>query len=130
MLDEKGGRDHAQPIGHEARPPELAHAGVNDRIAGLPARPGAEADLIIPPGKARKLVAQRMRREIGMGEKQRGCEVAPAELCKIFLRASVARGVAGRRHDIGDAAGEISPKRKCADKRDVASDASKSRSTA
>jgi len=37
-LGEERGRDHARPVVHLSGAPELAHADVDDRIAGLPAR--------------------------------------------------------------------------------------------
>ena len=88
VLDEKGSDDQARAIGQISRPPQLSHPGVNDRIAGMPMRPGLKSVLVVPPGKALELGPQRTRRHIGMGVEQ-GCrKVAPGELGQIFLRGA------------------------------------------
>ena len=42
VLDQEGGGDHSDAIVHRAGLPELAHAGIDDRISCHPALPGVE----------------------------------------------------------------------------------------
>ena len=42
MLDQERGGDHARAVVHPAGLPELAHAGIDDRVAGPPALPGPD----------------------------------------------------------------------------------------
>ena len=42
VLDEKRSDDQARAVGQISGPPQLPHAGVDDRIAGMPMRPGVE----------------------------------------------------------------------------------------
>ena len=92
VLDEERGRDHAHAIVHGSSAPELAHAGVDDRIAGPPLRPGAKALVVVAPGKALEFWPQRTRRDLGMGEEERRGEVAPAELGHEFFRVALQAG--------------------------------------
>ena len=93
---EERGRDHAHAVVHEAGAPELAHAGVDERIAGFAARPGAKAGSVVAPGEALELPPQRPLRHVGMGVKEGRGEVAPAELGEIFLRRLSNAWIRGR----------------------------------
>ena len=64
VLDQEAGRDHPHPVVHPAGREQLAHAGVDDRVAG-PARPSR------PRTASRRLVVAH-RAELGS-------QVAPAE---------------------------------------------------
>ena len=106
MLDEEGGGDHAHAVVHVAGAPELAHAGVDDRIAGSPRRPGAEARFVAAEGKALEFRPQGTRREVGTGEEERRREVAPAEFGEELLHMppDLRPGFGGARGSGGDAA--------------------------
>ena len=50
VLGEEGGGDHAAPVVHVARGVELAHGGVDDRVAGVAGGPGVEEGGGVFPG--------------------------------------------------------------------------------
>ncbi len=50
MLHQETRDDHAQPVGDPSGMPEPAHGGVDQRIAGPPALPGAERGGVVAPG--------------------------------------------------------------------------------
>ena len=85
VLDQEGGDDHPHAVMHPAGGPELAHAGIDERDAGLAALPAAERVVVWPPGKgveARIVVAGRKLRIV---EEQVVRELAPADLGEEFL---------------------------------------------
>ena len=97
VLDEKGSDDQARAIGQITRAPQLPHAGVDDRVAGAPLRPGVKSLLVVAPRKALELRPQTTRRHIGMGLQQGRSKIAPRELSQIFLRRIGQRRLGGRR---------------------------------
>ena len=94
VLGQERRRDHAHAIVHPAGRPELAHAGVDDRIAGAAALPGLDGVVLV----AREGVE--LRPEVALGEvaeveEQVVGELAPAELGQELLgrgRQAAARG--------------------------------------
>ncbi len=97
VLDEERSNDQARAIGQISGSPQLAHAGVDDRVAGLSSRPGAETPFVVAPGKALERLPQATRRQIRMGVELRGGEVAPAKLGHIFFRRAGERRLRGGR---------------------------------
>ncbi len=82
MLHEERGDHHPDPVVHHAGVPELAHAGVDDRVAGQAAPPGLQCARIALPGKGVELLLQISVGEVGDVEQQVAAELAPAELAQ------------------------------------------------
>jgi hypothetical protein len=98
-------------IVHPSRHPELAHAGVDDRIAGLPALPGKKKPLILAPGKRSILLAKGSVRQIGRMKQQMIGELPPRKLAQkrlvsggapVRVRMSKRRVPALRRRDLAE----------------------------
>ena len=127
VLGQEGGCDHAHAVVHPAGRPELAHAGIDDGIAGAAAPPRLDGVVLVRPGKGVELragsCAARDRRN-GTG----GCRRIPASRARPGTsrsRPTAARACAARQ----TCRGEISPKARCGDKRDVPSTAGRSRAS-
>src|SRR5579863_585961 len=70
---------------HHAVVPELAHAGVHDGVAGLPALPGFECHFVVAPWKGIEGCLQVAGGEIRHVEQQMAAEFAPAEFAQEFV---------------------------------------------
>ena len=130
MLDQERGDDHPHAIVHPAGVPELAHAGIDDGIAGPAALPGAQRLGVRLPGK-------------GVERAAAGCASARSGLSNSRWRQnsrqpsslrnlSVSAASAGARPRQSARAcqtwrGLISPKRRCGDRREVPSRSGRSR---
>ena len=80
ILDQERTRDHAHPVVHPARAPQLPHARIDDRVAGAPAVPRGERRRIVPPREARERGAQRLDRGLRKMVQQVVREFAPPDL--------------------------------------------------
>src|SRR5450756_1518975 len=85
MLDQERGRDHPHPVVHHPGVPELAHAGIDDGIAGLAALPRPQCLLVICPGKGVEGRLQIALGEIGHVKQQVATEFAPAQFAQEFV---------------------------------------------
>jgi hypothetical protein len=72
--------DHPAPIRHEAGRPELAHRGVDDRVARAAGLPGVDRLVVRPPRQALELAAERVVQDVRVVPQDMGVEVAPDEL--------------------------------------------------
>ena len=102
------------PVVHEALRRELAHAGVDDGVAGAALLPRVErVGVVVPVVAARPVVGPR---GVGTGREDLLVEVAPAELADERARRPATAG--GR---CTTSSGETQPKCRYGDSRDVAS---------
>ena len=85
MFDQKRRGDHANAIVHVACRPELAHPGVDDRIARQPARPGVKPGGVLAKGEALEAPLPRASGQLGKPVEQRVGKLAPTELGDEFL---------------------------------------------
>src|SRR5262249_15495873 len=76
---------HAHPVVHPAGLPELAHAGVDDRIAGATLLPRAQRLGVLPPWERVEPLLQVLARKIGKAVQELIAELAPAELGQEFF---------------------------------------------
>ena len=79
VFDEEGGGDHADAVVHSACLGELAHAGVDDGVAGFTFFPGFEAGVVVFPGKFEEGLAKGCCLHIGEMDEEVGCEFTPKE---------------------------------------------------
>jgi len=94
---------------------ELAHSGIDDRIAGSAALPGAQARIVLSPGEGIEGRLQVAVREIGPVIEQVSAELAPAELalCRLGdLRPEHDGRVALARQRRDDGGGRAAPEHK------------------
>ena len=99
MFHEKRSRDHAHAVMHPARLPKLAHPGIHNRIASLPALPGAKHPGIRRPGKGREIGAQRRLRHFRAVPEQMMRKLPPQHFLEEGLQPCAAlRGRRPRRH--------------------------------
>ena len=92
VLGEERRHDHAGAVVHEALARELAHAGVDDRVAGAALLPrGERARVVVPAIASRPVVGPR---GVGTGGEDLVEEVAPAQLPE----ERVAHPASRRRH--------------------------------
>ena len=91
VLDQKRGGDHARPVVHPAGRPQLAHAGIDDRIAGAPAPPRPDVVGIgLGPGEIVEGRLQIARGEVGMVVEEMPGEFPPGEFRQELVRAAPA----------------------------------------
>ena len=79
MLDQERCCDHAYTIVHPTGRPQLTHAGIDDRIASVPARPGLELRVTPRPWEIRELRAEWFIGQARPVEQQVVREFAPDE---------------------------------------------------
>ena len=96
VLDQERRRDHAHAVVHEAGVPELAHAGIDDGIAGAAALPGAQRLGVLGPREGIEAGVEVGSGEIGMVEQQVIGELAPAELRQELFDIAVRGGAVFR----------------------------------
>ena len=80
MLDQERGDDHADAVVHAAGAPELAHAGVDDRIAGAALLPAPEIGCALPPGELVEAGVDIVGGKVRMAAHQVIGELAPRQL--------------------------------------------------
>ena len=80
MLHQQRGRDHPHPVVHPAVPPELAHPGIDDGIAGPAPLPGPQQRRIRLPGEAGEALPQRRLRQFRPVPEQVVGELPPQHL--------------------------------------------------
>ena len=80
VLDQERRDDHAHPVVHPAERAQLAHAGVDERVAGPPGRPGRERGVAVVPRVVGHDGPQRPVRRAGVVPEHVGVELAPREL--------------------------------------------------
>ncbi len=88
---------------HIPGPPEFAHAGVDDRVAGQSALPFRQCVVVFPPREAIKLALQVFDRQLRLVIQQVIGELAPAQLAQetvcvpvqVLARAAVINGIPG-----------------------------------
>ena len=101
VLDQKRGGDHAHPVVHPARCPQFAHAGINDRVAGIASLPCLERVIVFAPRKVRELGPEGLAHQVRPVVQQVIGELPPQQfLQKVFcatvhIAAAVGHGVAG-----------------------------------
>ena len=71
----------------DAGVPELAHSGIDDRIAGTAALPGGERLLVARPGKVVEIGLQVLGGEVRMVVEQVAAELAPAQFAQELVDA-------------------------------------------
>jgi hypothetical protein len=98
MLDQQRRRDHANAVVHPADRPELAHAGIDDRISGLALLPGAQSLGIFPPAK-RESRPERFARQMRKIVEEVVGKLPPVQLANVgvgaFPRAILASRMEG-----------------------------------
>lgn len=115
---------------HHAGVPELAQAGIDDGVPGMPALPGGERGLVAFPREAVEVRLQVLGGEVGMVVQQVTAELAPAELAQELLDAGPEGRLFRRREPrrMPDWRGLGSPNRRCGDRLEVPSRSGRSRS--
>ena len=83
--------DHAHPVVHVPGVPELAHAGVHEGDAGLPALPRLEVGRLIPLERV-ELGPVVLRGEVGVVEQDVPVELAPSKLAQELRDVRAGRG--------------------------------------
>ena len=81
--------DHPHAIVHDAGGPQLAHAGIDDRIARLPLLPGRKALRVVTPRKGGKLGPERLGRQRRPMMQEVIGEFAPEHFLQEFFRRTV-----------------------------------------
>ena len=77
ILDQEGGGDHPHPVVHVTMAPELAHAGIDDRVTGLATLPFFQKIRRRPPRKGVELGIPVLRFQVGKMKQQVVGEVPP-----------------------------------------------------
>src|SRR3546814_12247648 len=80
-----GGCDHAHPVVHPAGLPQLAYAGIDQRIAGAATLPAVQQSGIVAPREGVEIGTEVALRQIGDVIEQVMREFAPAQLGEEFL---------------------------------------------
>src|SRR5262249_37877844 len=76
------------PVMHHAGVPELAHAGIDDGIAGAPVLPRLQRPGVALPGEVVKGGLQVLLGEVRVVEQQVSAELAPAQFAQELLDAA------------------------------------------
>ena len=121
---------HPHPVVHHAGVPELAHAGIDDGIAGAAALPGGERLGVVPPGEAVEIAFAGFRwqgRVIVSRWRQNSRQ--PSSLRNFSMPGPIAGlSAAAKRAACQTWRGLSSPNLKCGDRREVPSRSGRSRS--
>ena len=80
ILHQKGADNHPHPVMHIASAVKLAHAGIDNRIAGLAAGPGLQGGAVLAPVKRIKARLQGARRQLRKLGQQMIGKFPPAQL--------------------------------------------------
>ena len=88
VLDEEAGGDQPRAVVHPARRAELAHAGVDDRIARAALAPGVEVLVVAVPVDRVELAAVGVVGVARVVQEHVGVEVAPRELARVRVVAA------------------------------------------
>src|SRR5271168_5198201 len=80
---------------HHPRVPELAHAGIDNRVAGSAALPGGKRSLVVSPAEFIKGMLEIARREIGHVEQQVPAEFAPRQFAQELVDVACEPGTLG-----------------------------------
>ena len=86
MLDEEGRRQHAHPIVHPPERPQLPHAGVDNRVTGLPGLPERPGCLVLGPRESAKLGPEGLVHGLWVVKQEVVGELSPHQLAQIRLR--------------------------------------------
>src|SRR5579872_825315 len=101
MLDEKGGGDHANAIMHIAGMPKLAHAGVDDRIAGLSVAPSIESFFVVEIRETIETGVPVLFCEVGKVVEKRVRKLSPRQFAEVSLTGGGRRAISERVLDRG-----------------------------
>jgi hypothetical protein len=80
VLHQERGGDHPQAVVHVAREVELAHARIDERVAGAPLAPGRKQPFVVGPGDALELRAEGAGGDARVMPEDLEVEIAPGEL--------------------------------------------------
>jgi len=89
VLGEEARGDHPDAVVHPALLEELAHAGVDDRVAGAPLAPGVDEPVGLGAGvvgQLRELAPQVVPGRVGLVPEDVGVELAPDQLGDVGVR--------------------------------------------
>ena len=93
LLDEEGGGDEPLAVGDPALGEQLAHRGVDERVAGVALLPRGDRVGVVAPDAATRIHVAPL--QFGRRREELGEEVAPAQLSEHLLGGAV--GYLGRR---------------------------------
>ena len=97
VLDQEAGDDHPHAVVHPAGRPELAHARIDDGIAGPPPFPGLQRRGVPAPGHGVVLWPEGRVRDLLKLRQQVSRELAPADLGDELVGLDLADFALGRR---------------------------------
>ena len=80
VLGQERGRDHPRPVVHEPRRAQLAHRGVDDRVAGPALAPGLEGVRVVAPRQVGEGRLERLAEDARVVPQDVGIELPPGDL--------------------------------------------------
>jgi hypothetical protein len=95
IFDQKRSDNHTRPVVHPTALKQLAHGGVNHRVAGATFSPGSKSLFVVAPGKALILWPEAGPARLGEMVKDRNVKLAPDQLVEPSFSAFAGHLVQG-----------------------------------
>ena len=96
VFGQKTGHDHPNAVVHVPGRVELAHAGIDERIAGAALRPGGKVPRALAPGDDLEAPLQVLAGDLRVVEEDVLVELPPAEFGEKLVDVAMARLARGR----------------------------------